>query len=31
MPQLTDRLHALYYDLEDGDYTLRDYRSEFSF
>jgi DNA repair protein RecN (Recombination protein N) len=29
--QLTDRLHALYYDLEDASYTLRDYRSDFHF
>ncbi len=29
--QLSDKLHAIYYDLEDASYTLRDYRSEFSF
>jgi len=29
--QLSDKLHALYYDLEDASYTLRDYRTDFSF
>lgn len=29
--QLSEKLHALYYDLEDASYTLRDYRSDFSF
>ena len=28
---LSEKLHALYYDLEDASYTLRDYRSDFSF
>lgn len=29
--QLSEKLHALYYDLEDASYTLRDYRADFSF
>ena len=29
--QLSDKLHALYYDLEDASYTLRDYKADFSF
>ena len=29
--QLAEKLHALYYDLEDAAYTLRDYRNDFSF
>ena len=29
--QLSEKLHALYYDLEDASYTLRDYRTDFSF
>lgn len=29
--QLSEKLHALYYDLEDAAYTLRDYRNDFSF
>ena len=29
--QLSERLHALYYDLEDASFTLRDYKSDFSF
>lgn len=29
--QLSDKLHQLYYDLEDASYTLRDYRADFSF
>ena len=29
--QLSEKLHALYYDLEDASYTLRDYRNDFSF
>jgi len=29
--QLAEKLHALYYDLEDAGYTLRDYRNDFSF
>ncbi len=29
--QLSEKLHALYYDLEDASYTLRDYRSDFSY
>lgn len=28
---LAEKLHALYYDLEDASYTLRGYRSDFSF
>ena len=29
--QLSEKLHALYYDLEDASYTLRDYKADFSF
>jgi DNA repair protein RecN (Recombination protein N) len=29
--QLSEKLHALYYDLEDASYTLRDYKGDFSF
>ena len=29
--QLSEKLHALYYDLEDASYTLRDYKSDFTF
>ena len=29
--QLAEKLHALYYDLEDASYTLRDYKADFSF
>ncbi len=29
--QLSEKLHAMYYDLEDAAYTLRDYRNDFSF
>ena len=29
--QLAEKLHALYYDLEDASYTLRDYRTDFTF
>lgn len=29
--QLAEKLHALYYDLEDASFTLRGYRSDFSF
>ena len=29
--QLAEKLHALYYDLEDAAYTLRDYRNDFTF
>lgn len=29
--QLSEKLHALYYDLEDASYTLRDYRTDFSY
>lgn len=29
--QLTEKMHALYYDLEDASYTLRSYRTDFSF
>ena len=29
--QLSEKLHALYYDLEDASYTLRDFRTEFTF
>ena len=29
--QLTEKLHSLYYDLEDAAYSLRDLRSDFSF
>lgn len=29
--QLSEKLHALYYDLEDAAYSLRDYRNDFSF
>ncbi len=29
--QLSEKLHALYYDLEDASYTLRDYRADFSY
>lgn len=29
--QLSEKLHQLYYDLEDASYTLRDYRADFSF
>lgn len=29
--QLAEKLHALYYDLEDAGYTLRDYRNDFSY
>ena len=29
--QLSEKLHVLYYDLEDASYTLRDYRTDFSF
>ena len=29
--QLSEKLHALYYDLEDASFTLRDYRNDFSF
>lgn len=29
--QLAEKLHALYYDLEDASYTLRGYRTDFSF
>ncbi len=29
--QLAEKLHALYYDLEDAGFTLRDYRNDFSF
>ena len=28
---LAEKLHALYYDLEDASYTLRGYRTDFSF
>ncbi len=29
--QLSEKLHALYYDLEDAGYTLRSYRTDFSY
>ena len=29
--QLAEKMHALYYDLEDAGYTLRSYRTDFSF
>jgi len=29
--QLAEKMHALYYDLEDASYTLRSYRTDFSF
>lgn len=29
--QLSEKLHALYYDLEDASYTLRDYKTDFTF
>lgn len=29
--QLAEKLHALYYDLEDASYTLRDYKADFTF
>jgi DNA repair protein RecN (Recombination protein N) len=29
--QLSEKLHALYYDLEDASYTLRSYRTDFSY
>ena len=29
--QLAEKLHALYYDLEDASYTLRDYKADFAF
>ncbi|MEA4870317.1 MAG: DNA repair protein RecN [Christensenella sp.] len=29
--QLAEKLHALYYDLEDASYTLRDYKTDFNF
>lgn len=29
--QLAEKLHALYYDLEDAAYSLRDYRNDFTF
>ena len=29
--QLAEKFHALYYDLEDASYTLRDYKADFSF
>ncbi len=29
--QLAEKLHALYYDLEDASYTLRDYKADFNF
>lgn len=29
--QLSEKLQALYYDLEDASYTLRDYKSDFTF
>jgi DNA repair protein RecN (Recombination protein N) len=29
--QLSEKLHALYYDLEDASYTLRDYKADFNF
>jgi len=29
--QLSEKLHALYYDLEDASYTLRGYRTDFTF
>ncbi len=28
---LSEKLHALYYDLEDASYTLRDYKTDFTF
>ncbi|MEA5047633.1 MAG: DNA repair protein RecN [Eubacteriales bacterium] len=29
--QLAEKLHALYYEIEDASFTLRDYRSDFNF
>jgi DNA repair protein RecN (Recombination protein N) len=29
--QLSEKLHALYYDLEDASYTLRGYKADFTF
>ena len=29
--QLSEKLHTLYYDLEDASYTLRDFRTDFNF
>jgi DNA repair protein RecN (Recombination protein N) len=29
--QLAEKLHAIYFDLEDAGFTLRDYRADFSF
>ncbi len=29
--QLAEKLHTLYYDLEDASFTLRDYRNDFTF
>jgi len=29
--QLAEKLHSLYYDLEDAGFTLRDYRNDFTF
>ena len=29
--QLAEKLHALYFDLEDAGYSLRDYKADFSF
>ena len=29
--QLSEKLHALYYDLEDASYALRDYKTDFTF
>ncbi len=29
--QLSEKLHALYYDLEDAGFTLRDYKADFTF